>query len=160
MNKSSMKTNRFFTVILSVALCINLVSCDNDDERVESNTTDYVSDKLPIETGIFYFDEVYIYTNYGKEHWGASRPQGKVSVLEEGEDINVIFDFGDGDSDPYRKGVRNGYDIEWYGHYGYAPNYRDIQFLFYFASTTNGKKVFIRDYYGGQGIKKEFYYLK
>lgn len=36
-----MKTNRFFTAILSVALCMNFVSCDDDEENkggIDGNT--------------------------------------------------------------------------------------------------------------------------
>ena len=154
-----MKTNRFFTAILALVLCVNFISCGDDNERVESNTTDYVSDILPMETGVFYFDGLGNYTNYGKECWFNIENQGKISVLEEGEDINVIFEYSDeGDTDTYRKGVKQGNEIDWYGNHGYAPNYRDIQFLFYFALTTNGKKALVKHSYGTQN--KDFYYLK
>lgn len=128
---NDMKMSKFFTTIFMTLLCLNFISCSDDDEPKGFDRIDH---KLPIEEGHFSCDSSYLYNAPEK----APNQFFKVDISD--RDIFISNDTIRLETDIYDNCIRNGNDMIWHSEENQNWNY-----IFYFAITQSGKKVFIKD---------------
>lgn len=128
-----MKTYRFLTVILMIALSFNFVSCSDDEDKKEVLDIPEIASPLPLETGTFKYSKLYNFTfeEWTVEGYGSS---GEIYISD---DYTVVthtrFVYGGPSESTFDDGRKSGQSVFC----------NDDAFEHYFAKTTKGEKVIV-----------------
>ena len=128
-----MKTNRFFTAILSVALCMNFVSCDDDEENkggIDGNTEKRLT-KVEISSADYQTD--YEYCGSVEYEYDGNR-LSRITVLDDDSEIYTTLEISETEIKAWHEGRttiytlnNNGYVIN--DNHGTKYNYYDEGYL-------------------------------